>query len=251
MFTGLIQEIGKIASLTRQGDITRLRLTAPKCAPELRLGDSLAVNGICLTVTGGTGSRVELEAAAETRRVTTLRRWRVGDRVHLETALHAGDPLGGHLVLGHVDGVGEVLRRESSGRSIFLTLELPAALTHYLLPKGSVAINGVSLTVADIHGRARFTVNVIPHTLASTCLGDLRRGDQVNLEMDVLVKAAQGVRRAPELSFGTNHAEEAARTQAAIGTELDRQGRSGTAKLTLERLLARGFRRRNRDGTGS
>ncbi len=192
MFTGLVREVGRIHALGRSGELTRIELSAPLCAPDLAIGDSLAVQGICLTVAGRRGSLVAVEAAEETRRLSTLPAWRVGDRVHLEPALRAADPLGGHLVLGHVDGLGRVAAIRARGRSRFLTFGLPASLARYLLPKGSVAVDGVSLTVDSGPFRDRFTVNVIPHTLAATRLGELRVGERVNLEMDVLVKAARG-----------------------------------------------------------
>ena len=231
MFTGLIREVGRIRSLSARSEVTRLELHAPACAPELTPGASLAVNGICLTVVRLRGTAVTVEAAAETRRVTTLRGWRAGDRVHLEPALRAGDPLGGHLVLGHVDGVGRVAAVSPRGGSWFLTVTLPPELARVLLPKGSVAVDGVSLTVDAGPFRDRFTVNVIPHTLAVTRLGELRTGDRVNLEMDVLVKAARGEGLPPE---------------ATLAGPADPPAAAEAPRLTLERLLARGFGRRGR-----
>ncbi len=227
MFTGLIKETGTIRSLAPVGGVTRIELTAPVCAPLLAIGDSLAVNGICLTVTRLRGDIVTVEAAAETRRVTTLPRWRRGDRVHLEPALRAGEPLGGHYVLGHVDGVGVVAGRRRAGGSLLLTVTLSADLARYLLPKGSVAVDGVSLTVDAGPFPGRFTVNLIPHTLAVTRLGALRPGARVNLEMDVMVKAARGEQPAA-----------AAGHQAGPGS-----AGQEPEPLSLARLLARGFRR--------
>ena len=177
MFTGLIRELGTVKVLARHGDVTRIDIEAPLLAPDLALGDSLAVQGICLTVTKRRGTRVSVEAAAETRRLTTLSRWRVGQPVHLEPALAVGDKLGGHLVLGHVDGLGRIAARRVAGRSLFLTVKLGPALARYLLPKGSVALDGVSLTVDSGPFRDRFTVNVIPHTLGVTCLENLQVAD--------------------------------------------------------------------------
>ena len=187
MFTGLIREIGVVRRLTRGG----LVLAAPQSAPQLAVGDSLAVDGICLTITGVTGDQVAVDAAAETRRVTTLASWRAGRRVHLEPALRMGQALDGHLVLGHVDGVGTVASSRRAGESRFLTVRCGRDLARWLLPKGSVAVDGVSLTVDEGPHDDRFVVNLVPHTLRQTTLADARAGRRVNLEMDVLVKAAR------------------------------------------------------------
>ena len=197
MFTGLVREIGRLNAVRAGGAVTRLGIEAPLSAPGLALGDSLAVDGVCLTVVAAGRGRVEVEAVAETRRVATLGDWRPGRRLHLEPALRAGDPLGGHLVLGHVDGVGEVLRRERRGAGLVLTVALPGALAAHLLPKGSVALDGVSLTLDEGPFTDRFTVWLVPHTLAATKLGDLRRGDRVNIETDVLAKSGRGAETAP------------------------------------------------------
>jgi riboflavin synthase alpha subunit len=156
----------------------------------LRIGDSLAVDGICLTVTRLAGERVEVEATSETRRVTTLARWAPGDRVHLEPSLRAGDPIGGHFVLGHVDGVGRVEQFERRGRAGVLRVAIPPVLAAQLVPKGSIAVDGVSLTLDEGPFEAVFSITLVPHTLASTHLADLERADEVNLELDVLTKAA-------------------------------------------------------------
>ncbi|MFH1843858.1 MAG: riboflavin synthase [bacterium] len=241
MFTGIIREVGKIRALARQGELTRLELSAPRCVDDLDIGDSLAVNGICLTVTRKRGGVVRVEAASETRRVTTLKRWRAGDRVHLEPALRAGDALGGHLVLGHVDGLGTVRKIQRSSRSWFLTVSLAPELARYLMPKGSVAVDGVSLTVDAGPFRREFTVNVIPHTLASTRFRSLRIGDTVNLEMDVLVKAARGGHAAVPgiLSRGQLPAETAS------------DDLNETSPRTLASLWQKGFRRRAQGDGGT
>jgi riboflavin synthase len=236
MFTGLVREIGLLRGLAAGRGSTRLRLEAPRTADELSRGDSLAVNGICLTVTDRRGPIVTVEAAAETRQRTTLPSWRVGERLHLEPALRAGDPLGGHLVLGHVDATGQVRARRSSGRSVFLAVGLPADLVRYLLPKGSVTVDGVSLTLDAGPFRDGFTVNIIPHTLRTTLLGELRLGRRVNLELDVLAKAAvQGT-----------EATDDPRSAAVAG---ERPGGRPTP-LTMASVLGRGFGRRGGE-TGS
>jgi riboflavin synthase len=230
-----VREVGKIRALGRSGEVTRIDLSAPLCAPVLAVGDSLAVQGICLTVVSRRGPLVAVEAAEETRRISTMPWWRAGDWVHLEPALRVGDALGGHLVLGHVDGIGRVAGIRMRGRSWFLTITLPAILARYLLPKGSVAVDGVSLTVDGGPFRDRFTVNVIPHTLAATRLGELRVGERVNLEMDVLVKAARGEGMPAEASLSNGAASPAPAMPA--GAQPPR---------TMGDLLARGFRRRGR-----
>jgi riboflavin synthase len=193
MFTGLVREVGRVASLRRRSGLTLLEVRAPRTAGGLAVGDSLAVNGICLTVTRTARDRVHVEASAETRRVTTLARWRTGDRVHLEPALRAGDALGGHFVLGHVDGVGRVVGREGGQRTVRLTVGLDQGLCRLLLPKGSIAVDGVSLTLDGGPFRGSFTVTLVPHTLRETHFEAMRPGDEVNIELDVLSKAAAGL----------------------------------------------------------
>lgn len=196
MFTGIIREIGVLRGLSPRGDVLRLAIAAPRTAASARLGDSIAVDGICLTVTEARPGVFAVEAAAETRRLTTLGGWRAGRRLHLEPALRAGDGLDGHYVQGHVDGAGKVLAaRPARGGGRLLTVALAPGLAGYLTPKGSIAIDGVSLTVDEGPFTDRVTVNLIPHTLAVTNLGLLRAGDAVKLEMDVLVKAARGAGR--------------------------------------------------------
>lgn len=190
MFTGLVREIGTLRAVSRRGAVTRLTVAAPGCAPRLAPGDSLAVNGICLTVAARRGPLVTLEAVAETRRVTTLGEWRAGRRLHLEPALRAGEGIDGHFVLGHVDGTGRVAAHARRPGAWLLTVALPAALAGGLVPKGSIAVDGVSLTLGDRSSGDRFTVSLVPRTLAATCLGDLRPGDAVNLELDALARAA-------------------------------------------------------------
>ncbi len=232
MFTGLVREIGVLRGLQPRGGVVRLDIAAPRTAAGARPGDSVAVGGICLTVTAVRGPVFSVEAATETRRLTTLRHWRVGRRLHLEPALRAGDPLDGHLVQGHVDGVGRVEGVRRAGRDLLLTVGLPPELARFLVPKGSVAVDGVSLTVDEGPHRDRFTVNLIPHTLAWTTFGELRVGRPVNLEMDVLVKAARsgsGLDRLPSLADAGQPAPPA-------------------PGLTMQRLREAGFGRRRRKG---
>jgi riboflavin synthase alpha subunit len=191
VFTGIVREIGRIERISSRASITTLELSAPRTAPPLEVGDSLAVDGICLTVTRLRGSRIDVDATEETRRVTTLARWAAGDEVHLEPSLRAGDPIGGHFVLGHVDGVGRVAALERRGGAAVLRVVVAPALASRLLPKGSIAVDGVSLTLDDGPFRERFSITLVPHTLGSTHLGRLRPGDEVNVELDMLAKAAR------------------------------------------------------------
>jgi len=191
MFTGLVERQGTIEAVDPRpaGDGARLRVATGWPAGALALGDSVAVNGCCLTVAGLGEGWFEADAIAETLRRTALGRLLPGGKVNLERPLAAGDRLGGHLVQGHVDGLGRVLDRAAVGDGAELRIGLDPALARYVVEKGSVAVDGVSLTVAgvgDVDGW--FTVALIPHTLAVTTLGDLRPGDEVQLEVDVLAK---------------------------------------------------------------
>lgn len=195
MFTGLVREIGRVTLLGRRGGVTTLEIEAPlvsrpAAGPRPAAGDSVAVNGICLTLVDVRGTRLSVEATTETRRVTTLAEWRAGSLVHLEPALRAGDAVGGHFVLGHVDGTGRLARLERRGEAAAMMVSLPRPLARRLLPKGSVAVDGVSLTLDEGPFEDRFTVTLIPHTLRSTRFARLTSGARVNLELDVLAKAA-------------------------------------------------------------
>lgn len=155
-----------------------------------RRGDSLAINGVCLTVAVRSRSLFTFDLLAETLRSTTFGSHRPGDRVNVEPALKVGDPLGGHLVLGHVDGVGRVVARRSSPSGLALTMRAPLGIRRYLAPKGAIAVDGVSLTVGPRIARGRFTVHLIPETVAQTTLGARRPGDSVNLEVDPIARYA-------------------------------------------------------------
>ncbi len=232
MFTGLIREIGTLRRVTSGADLSKLVIAAPKIAPTMGLGDSLAVNGICLTVVAQDRQTVTVEAAAETRRLTTLRRWRVGQSLHLEPALRAGQALDGHLVQGHIDGTGTVKAVRKQGGSLFMAVACGPELARWLMPKGSVAVDGVSLTVDAGPHRDRFTVNIIPHTLQWTYFDKIRQGQVVNLEMDVLVKAARTGQ--PASAF------------AGLNSNLESKGAARSEKRvpTMAYILDRGFGRK-------
>lgn len=185
MFTGIIEHVGTIASAAHRHESSVLEVDIGLLSDGTKLGDSIATDGVCLTVTRMVGSVVTFDVSAETRRSTTLPGWRSGQRVNLERALALGDRLGGHLVAGHVDGVGRLLERRRQGESENLTFVLPDGDVVGVVEKGSIAIDGISLTTWDCRG-ARFTVAVIPHTLRNTTLLELRPGATVNLEQDLI-----------------------------------------------------------------
>jgi riboflavin synthase len=189
MFTGLVESIGRVRSLDRRGDAARLTLETPLAAG-LSLGESLAVNGCCLTVTSTDGDSACFDLLGETLARTNLGGLAPGDRVNLERALRADGRFGGHFVQGHIDTTTEVLSAETKGADLNLIIALPEAGARYLIEKGSIAVNGVSLTVASL-GEDRFGLWIIPHTLQETNLGDLRAGSPVNLEYDMLAKYAE------------------------------------------------------------
>ena len=250
MFTGLVREIGRVARVGRRAGVTLIDIEAPGTAkPADRqppaVGDSVAVNGICLTVVRLAGTRLSVEASAETRRVTTLGEWRAGTAVHLEPSLRLGDPLGGHFVLGHVDGTGRLVRLDRRGEAAWMTIEVEADLARGLIPKGSVAVDGVSLTLDEGPFADRFTVTLIPHTLAVTRFAALKPGARVNIEQDVLTKAAGSRQLAAGSHEGAGQGELAAPKLAPRRT-VERGASEGG--LTVETILARGWRKGTRHG---
>jgi riboflavin synthase len=186
MFTGLVQASGQLRDVHRSGDGTRLSVETP-LANELAEGDSVAVNGVCLTASEVARDWFATEAMNETLARTSLGELAGGDRVNLELPLRAGDRLGGHLVQGHVDGMGTVTAVSDDGFARVIEIEASADLLRYVVRKGSIAVDGVSLTVADVDTTS-FTVSVIPQTLERTTLGRVHAGARVNLEVDVLAK---------------------------------------------------------------
>jgi len=187
MFTGLIEALGTVRRVDSNGPARDLLIAEPRIAPELATGESVAINGVCLTVVWRDAESFRFQAGPETLRVSNLGDLKPGDRVNLERALRLGDRLGGHLVQGHVDGLGRIVRRHRDAEWDLVWIDCPAALTRYMVPKGSVAVDGVSLTVVDV-GPAAFCIALIPHTLEMTTLGFKQPGAGVNLETDLFAK---------------------------------------------------------------
>lgn len=188
MFTGIIQAVGKIAALEPKGADMRMRVATGKLdLADVRLGDSIAVDGVCLTVVDLPGDGFRADVSGETLAHTTLGEWRTGRAVNLEKALTPTTRLGGHLVSGHVDGIGTVARRWEDGRSVRFRLRAPDALAKYIARKGSICVDGISLTVNAVEG-AEFELNIVPHTLQETTMGGYAAGTRVNLEVDVIAR---------------------------------------------------------------
>lgn len=188
MFTGIIEAIGRIAKVEPlQGDL-RLRIQAGQLdLSDLRLGDSVACNGVCLTATELTGNGFWTDVSQESMAHTTIANWAAGDEVNLEKALTASSRLGGHIVSGHVDGVGRVVRRKADARSERFVIAAPDSLAKYIAQKGSITVDGTSLTVNKVSA-AEFELNIVPHTLRHTIMGRYQAGHQVNLEVDVIAR---------------------------------------------------------------
>lgn len=187
MFTGIIKELGTVREFARHGGMRRLTIESSAIADSVKVGDSVAVNGACLTATKIAGGRIFFDILEETMRKSSFFGLKINDRVNLEDALKAGEPLGGHFVQGHVDCVGSIKRIEKNADSYSLTFSIPERFGDLVVDKGSVAIDGVSLTVGD-RSSGTFTVYIIPHTLKCTALAFKRTGDPVNIEFDILGK---------------------------------------------------------------
>jgi len=187
MFTGIVRERGRVASVEGDGNGIRLRLDAPLTAAEVAIGDSVSLNGCCLTVVEAADGTLAFDAVPETLSRSSLDGLEAGTELNVEPALRVGDPLGGHYVQGHVDGVGSVRSVEPEGDGRRVWFDAPPGVLRYCVEKGSVAVDGVSLTIAELD-ESGFAVALIPHTLAATTLGTLEPGARVNLEADVLAK---------------------------------------------------------------
>jgi len=190
MFTGIVTDIGDVVAVEERAQgLRRLTIACAYDPASIAIGASICCSGVCMTAVATGKNSFSVDAAAETLKVTTVGRWRKGARVNLERSLQIGDELGGHLVSGHVDGLADVAEREDLTNMARLTLQVPKPLARFIAQKGSVALDGVSLTVNEV-ADDRFCVLIIPHTLSVTTLGDLKVGDALNLEVDVMARYA-------------------------------------------------------------
>lgn len=187
MFTGIVSDVGEVRRIENRGDL-HITIATHFDVSDLEVGASIACAGICLTIVGkgsANDRRFDVIASHETTSRTTAGAWKIGGAVNLERPLRVGDELGGHIVTGHIDATAAILETARDGESVRMTFEAPPSLVKFIAPKGSIALDGVSLTVNEVNG-ARFGVNIIPHTLAATTFGRVREGDRVNVEADVL-----------------------------------------------------------------
>ncbi|MBN1526795.1 MAG: riboflavin synthase [Candidatus Omnitrophica bacterium] len=189
MFTGIVRELGKVRGIRRAGNTYRLTIDAPLAAREARTGYSVSVNGVCLTAVSVKNGAITFDVVEETARKTGLGSLASGDAINVEGSLKAGDQLGGHFVLGHIDCTGRVERVSKRAMDYAVEISFPAEYGHLIVPKGAVAVDGVSLTLGDV-GRDAFTLYIIPHTLEATTLKDKKCGDTVNIEFDIMGKYA-------------------------------------------------------------
>ncbi len=224
MFTGITAAMGSVRRLTRRGEDALLEIDTSLELGDVRIGDSIAVSGACLTVTALGGGGFTADVSAETLSRTTLNAAKAGDRVNLEKALRVGDPLGGHIVLGHVDGMGTIREKRVRPRSIIFGFEVDPGLSRYIVGKGSVTVDGISLTVNNCEKNV-FYVNIIPHTAAGTTLGINAVSERVNIETDILARYLE------KLISGEKETGEAAGTAASSGgIDMDMLSRYGFLK---------------------
>ncbi len=224
MFTGIIQSIGRIVSIESLGVDSRLKIDAGKLPMETaRIGDSIAVDGVCLTVVE-LGNRCFIaDVSVETLSRTTLKQTKVGNTVNLESALTPTTRLGGHFVSGHIDGVGEIMDRREQGRSILFVVRAPVDLAKYVAEKGSICVNGISLTVNRVNG-ADFEVNIVPHTLSATTLGTTEKGVNVNLEIDLLARYIERLLLGEKAAIHVERHENRSRSEGVTKDLLMRAG---------------------------
>ena len=230
MFTGLVQSLGTVRQIVTSAESKRLVISAELGQRDRALGASVAVSGVCLTVTGASATHFEADAAFETLRRTRLDALRPGSRVNLEPALRMGDALGGHLVSGHVDGLGHLSRIEARGEARNMVFSMPRELAGYVAEKGSICIDGVSLTVNAVDENS-FSVGLIPHTLAVTTLGERREGDAVNLEVDLLARYVARLLQVPPPGMDGVQSSAQDRGRGVTMDSLVRSGFPGTDEL--------------------
>jgi riboflavin synthase len=187
MFTGIIEGLGTISAIRPRGQGKRLIIEADYRLEQTKIGDSISVNGACLTVVVINGKRFEVDLSPETLQISTFGKARPGDRVNLERAMRLSDRIDGHLISGHIDGIGVITQREKLGNAIMITIGVPESLSHYMIPKGSVAVDGISLTLNSCELKS-FTVSIIPYTAKLTTIGLKQKGQRVNIETDMIGK---------------------------------------------------------------
>lgn len=209
MFTGIIEGLGTVAKLRSSGRGKRLVVATDLSLKEIKIGDSIAVNGACLTVVAKNANRFEADLSPETLSLTTLNKAKTGDRVNLERALRISDRLDGHLVSGHIDGIGTLSDREKDDNAIIISIAVTEALSRYMIPKGSVAVDGISLTVNSC-SPDRFSVSIIPHTAKLTTLGFKKKGEAVNIETDMIGKYVERFLHATDGGYQKGSAKKSA-----------------------------------------
>lgn len=192
MFSGIIEELGQLKNISRRGKVTLFKIQADKVCLDTKIGDSISVNGSCLTVVKNENKFLSFEAIPETLKITNLGFLRIQDKVNLERSLKAGDRISGHFVLGHIDCLGIIRNKNYVGGNLSFEIAVPVQFMQYILPKGSIAVDGISLTIAE-RKSATFCVYVIPHTLKNTTLGFKGPSDKVNIEFDILAKKTNPV----------------------------------------------------------
>ena len=211
MFTGIVENKGKVLKVDHRGEMKRLTLDVPFDLTEMQLGDSININGVCLTVVEKRGRAISVDLSPESLQRTTLARVKEADQVNLERALRLSDRLGGHIVTGHIDGIGTIIERRIDGNSLYLKVRIPQAVTPYVVQKGSIAIDGISLTVNEFR-EDWIRLTLIPYTLEKTTLIEKKVGEEVNVEADVLGKYVEkvldrgrGTSKGIDLSFLKQH----------------------------------------------
>lgn len=187
MFTGIVEEVGTVQTIQKRKQDIVMTIQADKILEDVQLGDSISVNGVCLTVSEFDKSLFKVDVMPETVKTTSLKELETGSRLNLERSMPANGRFGGHFVSGHVDGVGEIVKKENKANAVYYQIKVPDKLMSYFMLKGSVAIDGISLTVFGVHEHS-ITISLIPHTLSNTILGEKKAGDIVNIECDILAK---------------------------------------------------------------
>jgi riboflavin synthase len=219
MFTGIIEGLGTLSAIRPAGRGKRLTVDADYTLGQTQIGDSIAVNGACLTVVKINLKRFEVDLSPETLEASTFERAKIGDRVNLERAMRLSDRIDGHLVAGHVDGIGVIKERQKVGNAVMVTIGVPEALARYMIHKGSIAIDGISLTINSCEPR-RITVSIIPHTAKITTIGMKQNGDPVNLETDMIGKYVERFTQAGSVPGGK-------KANASSGIDMEYLAKSG------------------------